>query len=86
MRFIVALPLLLLVLVAYNVMAFWEPGALWAEAIRVNMMSGASRDLTDGATYFHTPAVQPSWSRKFTRTTKIGAHIFYRKGKRVAAN
>jgi hypothetical protein len=42
MRFIVAFPLLLLVLVAYNVMAFWEPGALWAEAIRVNMMSGAS--------------------------------------------
>lgn len=51
-----------------------------------DMLSGGSRDLTDGATYFHTPAVQPSWSRKFTRTTKIGAHIFYRKGKRVAAN
>jgi len=42
MRFIVAFPLLLLVLIAYNVMAFWEPGSLWAEAIRVNMMSGAS--------------------------------------------
>ncbi len=42
MRFIVAFPLLLLVLVAYNVMAFWEPGSLWAEATRVNMMSGAS--------------------------------------------
>ena len=42
MRFIVAFPLLLLVLVAYNVRAFWEPGSLWAEATRVNMMSGAS--------------------------------------------
>jgi hypothetical protein len=42
MRFIVAFPLLLLVLVAYNVMAFWEPGSLWAEAIRVNMMLSAS--------------------------------------------
>lgn len=45
MRFIIAFPLLLLVFVAYNVMAFWEPGSLWAETLRVNMMSGASLTL-----------------------------------------
>lgn len=42
-----------------------------------NMLLGEERTLTDGATYFHTPAVKPAWSRKFTRTAKIGAHIFY---------
>ncbi|MEZ5686399.1 MAG: cell wall hydrolase [Paracoccaceae bacterium] len=56
------------------------------ETVARDMLSGAPRDLTDGATYFHTPAVKPGWSRKFTRTTKIGAHIFYRKGGRVALN
>lgn len=51
-------------------------------------LGGAPRNLTGGATYFHTPAVRPSWSRKFTRTTRIGSHIFYRPGgkQRVASN
>lgn len=49
-------------------------------------LSGAPRDLTNGATYFHTTAVKPSWSRKFTRTTKIGRHIFYSDGRRLASN
>jgi len=44
------------------------------------LLDGAPRALTDGATYFHTPAVRPSWSRRFTRTAKIGQHIFYRNG------
>ena len=33
-----------------------------------------------------TTAVRPSWSHRFTRTTKIGSHIFYRNGRRVASN
>ena len=50
-------------------------------------LSGAPRTLTDGATYFHTGGVKPSWSRRFERTTRIGAHIFYRAGgRRVASN
>lgn len=49
-------------------------------------LSGAPRNLTDGATYFHTPAVSPSWSKRFVRTTQIGRHIFYRPGQRLAAN
>ncbi len=50
------------------------------------MMDGAPRSLTEGATFFHTPAVNPGWARKFERTTKIGAHIFYRKPVRTALN
>lgn len=42
------------------------------------MLDGAPRVLTDGATHFHTRAVRPSWSKRFARTTAIGAHLFYR--------
>lgn len=42
------------------------------------MLDGAPRALTAGATYFHTRAVSPSWSRKFDRTASIGSHLFYR--------
>ncbi len=42
------------------------------------MLDGAPRDLTDGATYYHTNAVSPSWSRVFTRTASIGVHHFYK--------
>lgn len=44
------------------------------------------RALTDGATYFHTPQVRPSWSRRFVKTVQIDNHIFYRPGLRVASN
>ncbi|SDE12365.1 Cell Wall Hydrolase [Paracoccus isoporae] len=57
-----------------------------ARQIAADALAGAPRALTDGATYFHTTAVRPSWSKRFTRTTKIGAHIFYRNGRRVASN
>ena len=50
------------------------------------MVSGAPRDLTDGATFYHTRAVSPRWSRKFTRTTSIGQHHFYRPPTRVSLN
>lgn len=35
-------------------------------------------DITKGATYYHTRAVNPRWARVFTRTRSIGAHHFYR--------
>lgn len=50
------------------------------------MLDGAPRELTDGATHFHTKAVKPRWARVFTRTTAIGAHVFYRQDTRVAQN
>jgi spore germination cell wall hydrolase CwlJ-like protein len=40
-------------------------------------LSGAPRELTEGATYYHTKAVSPNWSRKFPRTATIGVHHFY---------
>jgi spore germination cell wall hydrolase CwlJ-like protein len=41
------------------------------------MLAGGARGLTDGATYFHSKAVYPSWADEFTRTASIGAHMFY---------
>jgi spore germination cell wall hydrolase CwlJ-like protein len=52
----------------------WDAATKIARAL----MDGAPRALTDGATYFHTPSVRPSWSRRFERTASIGHHIFYR--------
>ncbi|MBV2358272.1 cell wall hydrolase [Thalassococcus sp. CAU 1522] len=43
------------------------------------MLSGrAPRDLTQGATHYHTTAVRPNWSQVYTRTASIGDHLFYR--------
>ncbi|MDO5646705.1 cell wall hydrolase [Paracoccus sp. (in: a-proteobacteria)] len=57
-----------------------------ARQVAENALSGAPRELTGGATYFHTPAVRPAWSNRFQRTVQIGRHIFYRPHQRVAAN
>ena len=62
--------------------AAWERSAKIARA----MLDGAPRELTDGATYFQAPAVRPGWSRRFERTARIGAHIFYRAPIRTAMN
>lgn len=50
------------------------------------ILDGAPRDLTDGATYFHTIWVHPGWSHRFQETAEIGAHIFYRDTVQVATN
>ena len=50
------------------------------------MLDGADRPLTSGATYYHTTAVCPSWSRRFERTAQIGVHLFYRANTRTASN
>lgn len=54
--------------------ASWERVGKIAKAV----LDGAPRNLTKGATHYHTTAVNPSWSRKYTRTAKIGVHMFYR--------
>ena len=46
----------------------------------------APRDLTEGATHYHTKAVSPRWSRVFTKTATIGYHYFYRQEPRYASN
>lgn len=50
------------------------------------MLDDAPRDLTGGATYFHTKAVSPRWARVFEKTATIGAHIFYRQDTQVVQN
>lgn len=41
------------------------------------MLDGMPRTLTGGATYYHTKAVNPRWSRVFDRTATIDDHHFY---------
>jgi len=50
------------------------------------VMDGKAPALTDGATHYHTTAVRPNWSRVYTRTAKIGVHLFYRHTWRTASN
>jgi len=50
------------------------------------MLDGGTRALTKGATYYHTKAVKPRWSRKFHRTATIGVHHFYRRNVRLSSN
>jgi spore germination cell wall hydrolase CwlJ-like protein len=57
-----------------------------AEKVASAYIDGAPRTLTDGATYFHTPAVRPSWARRFDMTARIGSHFFYRQPVRTAMN
>lgn len=62
--------------------------AAWVETGKIArlLLDGAPRALTDGATYFHTTGVRPSWSRQFEQTAQIGAHLFYREPIRTASN
>ncbi|MEP5729251.1 MAG: cell wall hydrolase [Sulfitobacter sp.] len=64
-----------------------EPGA-FARVGKVAryVMDGRVPDLTGGATHYHTTAVRPRWSRVYTRTAKIGVHLFYRHTWRTASN
>jgi spore germination cell wall hydrolase CwlJ-like protein len=50
------------------------------------LIDGADRTLTDGATHYHTTAVNPSWASVFPRTAKHGVHLFYREPTRTASN
>ncbi|OUD10408.1 cell wall hydrolase [Marivivens niveibacter] len=50
------------------------------------LIDGAPRELTNGATHYHTRAVNPSWARVFTRTAAIDSHLFYRQPVRTASN
>jgi hypothetical protein len=42
------------------------------------MLDGAPRNLSGGALFYHTTAVNPSWARKFQRTARLGVHLFYK--------
>ena len=40
----------------------------------LEVISGAIRDMTDGALYFHSTRVHPHWNRK--QLARIGHHVF----------
>lgn len=42
------------------------------------MLDGAPKQLTEGATHYHTKSVRPRWASRFPRTATIGVHHFYR--------
>lgn len=42
------------------------------------MLDGAPRVLTNGATHYHTLAVDPRWAHQFALVSTIGYHAFYR--------
>lgn len=44
------------------------------------MLDGGPRNLTGGATFYHTTAVRPRWAKSFRRTAKMGVHLFYSRG------
>lgn len=50
------------------------------------MVQGAPRPLTQGATHYHTRAVNPRWAHRFPRTATIGVHHFYRMPTRLTSN
>ncbi len=56
-----------------------EPRA-WVRVGKVArlMLDGAPRALTNGATHYHTRAVDPQWADVFPRVSSIGEHYFYR--------
>ena len=47
-----------------------------SEAIVYNEISFV--DITDGALFYHTDNIRPSWAKTKKRTTQIGNHIFYK--------
>lgn len=49
-------------------------------------LDGAAPKITKGATHYHTTAVNPNWSKVYTKTAAIGTHIFYRHTWRTASN
>ena len=42
------------------------------------VVAGQHKDVTNGATYFHTRSIRPYWSNKMNCTARIGNHVFYK--------
>jgi|TARA_R110000824_G_scaffold151124_2_gene322033 spore germination cell wall hydrolase CwlJ-like protein len=50
----------------------------WARHVSMLVLFGLTKDPTDGATHYHTKAVNPDWRINKKHTATIGNHIFYR--------
>jgi hypothetical protein len=55
-------------------------GRAWDRAQRVAtaVLMGYTRPITQGATHYHTHAVNPVWNSGLVETTSIESHVFYR--------
>ena len=53
--------------------------AQWETAQRIarEVLAGQSVDPTEGALFYHTQGVRPSWARQGVGRQVIGAHVFY---------
>ncbi len=49
-----------------------------AKEIARKVLNGQLGDRTGGALYFHHEGVHPDWAKEYTRTAKVGEHIFYK--------
>ena len=49
-----------------------------AKELAALVISGETKDPTNGATYFHNTTVNPRW-KTVKKTVQIGNHIFYKK-------
>jgi spore germination cell wall hydrolase CwlJ-like protein len=49
-----------------------------ARVIAARLLTDPPPDPTDGALFYHSTSIAVPWKRKRIRTTRIGAHIFYR--------
>lgn len=54
--------------------------AAWKKALRVarTTLNSNVKDLTGGATHYHTVSISLDWDKKMVRTARIGGHYFYR--------
>jgi len=54
-------------------------GRSWAAAkeLAFGVLSGTLLDITNGALFYHTRAVDPSWDDDMTLVAKVGNHLFY---------
>lgn len=48
-----------------------------AKEIAIKAYSGQLDDITGGSVNYHTSSIRPEWSKRLTKITQIGNHIFY---------
>ena len=56
----------------------WNEIKALAKETYIRYNSGENVDPSNGATFYHADYVAPWWRKTYQKTTKIGAHIFYK--------
>jgi spore germination cell wall hydrolase CwlJ-like protein len=57
-----------------------EEKAVYERILKLSkiLLEPSARVLTNGATFYHSKAVEPNWALSFVKTQEIGQHLFYR--------